>query len=202
MQKRMLFAGFTAAKKTIIQNWFTPHMCGKTYWIRSLLQVVTCECATARVGGAMPSTIDAWQCFLVDIRDCIKEWPFCVLIVLPSLPPFWLDLEMLSICLLFCFVVFWMLCCVVCEKKKKKKRSLDSYRQVCLIRVGAKLCRTPALQDRSCLSLLWWISSLVFRHIRSAFLHCLFILCTAVDFLQGAFCLPVFLLTSWEQYHQ
>ncbi len=30
MQKRMLFAGFTAAKTTIIQNWFTPHMCRKT----------------------------------------------------------------------------------------------------------------------------------------------------------------------------
>ncbi len=73
MQKRMLFAGFTAAKNTIIQNWFTPHMCRKTYWIRSLLQIVTCECATARVGGARPSTIDAWQCFLMDIRDCIKE---------------------------------------------------------------------------------------------------------------------------------
>ncbi len=72
MQKRMLFAGFTAAKKTIIQNWFIPHMCRKTYWIRSLLQIVTCECTTARVGGARPSTIDAWQC-LVDIRDCIKE---------------------------------------------------------------------------------------------------------------------------------
>ncbi len=28
-------------------------------------------------------------------------------------------------------------------------RSLESYRQVCLIRVGAKLCRTLALQDRS-----------------------------------------------------
>ncbi len=41
MQKRMLFAGFTAAKTTIIQNWFTPHMCGKTYWIHSLLQIVT-----------------------------------------------------------------------------------------------------------------------------------------------------------------
>ncbi len=73
MQKRMFFAGFTAAKKTIIQNWFTPHLCGKTYWIRSLLQIVTCECATARVGGAKPSTMDAWQCFLFDIRDCIKE---------------------------------------------------------------------------------------------------------------------------------
>ncbi len=56
MQKRMLFAGFTAAKKTIIQNWFTPHMCRKTYWIRSLLQIVMCECATARVSGARPST--------------------------------------------------------------------------------------------------------------------------------------------------
>ncbi len=113
MQKRMLFAGLTAAKKTIIQNWFTPHMCGKTYWIRSLLQIVTCECATARVGGARPSTIDAWQCFLFDIRGC----DFCVFIVLPSLPPFWLDFEMLSMCLLFCFVIFWMLCCVMCEKK-------------------------------------------------------------------------------------
>ncbi len=52
MQKRMLFAGFTAAKKTIIQNWFTPHMCGKTYWIHSLLQIVTYECTTARINGA------------------------------------------------------------------------------------------------------------------------------------------------------
>ncbi len=53
--------------------WFTPHMCRKTYWIRSLLQIVSCECTTARVGGDRPSTIDAWQCFLMDIRDCIKE---------------------------------------------------------------------------------------------------------------------------------
>ncbi len=73
MQKRMLFAGFTAAKKTIIQNWFTPHMSGKTHWIHSLLQIVTYECKTARINGAKPSTIDAWQCFLFDIRDCIKE---------------------------------------------------------------------------------------------------------------------------------
>ncbi len=25
---------------------------------------------------------------------------------------------MLSMCLLFCFVIFWMLCCVMCEKNK------------------------------------------------------------------------------------
>ncbi len=63
LQKRMLFAGFTAAKKTIIQNWFTPHMYGKTYWIHILLQIVTYECTTARINGAKPLTIDAWQCF-------------------------------------------------------------------------------------------------------------------------------------------
>ncbi len=33
-------------------------------------------------------------------------------------------------CLLFCFVLFWIFCCVVCEKKKKKivdnKKKIDS----------------------------------------------------------------------------
>ncbi len=116
MQRRMLFAGFTAVKKTIIQNWFTPHMCRKTYWIRNLMQIVSCECATAWVGGARPSTIDAWQCFLMDIRDCIKEWLLCF--YCPSLSPSLLtgpwDVEYVSVvCLLFgC-------CCVMCEKKKK-----------------------------------------------------------------------------------
>ncbi len=41
---------------------------------------------------------------------------------LPSLPPFWLDFELLSICLLFCLLYFGcyvMLCYVVMVKKKK-----------------------------------------------------------------------------------
>ncbi len=121
MQKRMLFAGFTAVKKTIIQNRFTPHMCGKTYWIHSLLQIVTYECTTARINGAKPSTIDAWQCFLFNIRDCIKEW-LVLCFSCPSLSPSLFDwtFEILSICLLFCFVIFWMLCydVVLCMKKK------------------------------------------------------------------------------------
>ncbi len=114
MQKRMLFAGFTAAKKTIIQNWFTPHMCRKTYWIRSLLQIVTCECTTARVGGARPSTIDAWQCFRFDIRDCIKEW-LVLCFYCPSLSPSlltWLwAVEYVSV-VLFCYILDVMLCYV------------------------------------------------------------------------------------------
>ncbi len=118
MQKRMLFAGFTAVKKTIIQNWFTPHMCRKTYWIRNLLQIVTCECTTVRVGGAGPSTIDAWQCFLLDIRDCIKEWLLCS--CCPSLSPSLLigpwDVEYVSV-VLFCYILDIMLCCVWKNKK-------------------------------------------------------------------------------------
>ncbi len=114
MQKRMLFAGFTAAKKTIIQNWFTPHMCRKTYWIRSLLQIVTCECATAWVGGAKPSTIDAWQCFLFDIRDCKKEW-LVLCFYCPSLSPSLLtglwDIEYMSV------VLYSYILDVMCEKK-------------------------------------------------------------------------------------
>ncbi len=73
MQKRMLFAGFTAAKRTMMQSWFTPHMCREACWIRGLLRVVSCECAAARVGGPRPSTVDAWQCFLFDVRDCMEE---------------------------------------------------------------------------------------------------------------------------------
>ncbi len=113
MQKRMLFAGFTAVKKTIIQNWFTPHMCREAYWIRSLLQIVSCECTTARVGGARPSTIEAWQCFLLNIRNYLKEWLFCS--CCPSLSPSLLiepwDVEYVS-AVLFCFILDILLCCV------------------------------------------------------------------------------------------
>ncbi len=107
MQKRMLFGGFTAAKKTIIQNWFTPHMCGKTYWIHSLLQIVTYERTKARINRAKPLTIDAWQCFLSDI--CLyKGATFVFFLSFPlSLPFDWTLRYWVCVC---CFVIFWMLC--------------------------------------------------------------------------------------------
>ncbi len=118
MQRRLLFAGFTAVKKTIIQNWFTPHMCREAYWIRSLLQIVSCECTTARVGGARPSTIEAWQSFLLNIRNYLKEWLLCS--CCPSLSPSLLiepwDVEYVS-AVLFCFILDILLCCVWKNKK-------------------------------------------------------------------------------------
>ncbi len=116
--KRLLFAGFTAVKKTIIQNWFTPHMCREAYWIRSLLQIVSCECTTARVGGARPSTIEAWQSFLLTIRNYLKEWLLCS--CCPSLSPSLLiepwDVKYVS-AVLFCFILDILLCCVWKNKK-------------------------------------------------------------------------------------
>ncbi len=33
MQRRRLFAGFVAARSTMIQNWCALHVCGEAYWI-------------------------------------------------------------------------------------------------------------------------------------------------------------------------
>ncbi len=62
MQKRMLFAGFTAVKKTIIRTGL-HHTCVEKHIGSVASCKLSCECTTARVGGARPSTIDAWQCF-------------------------------------------------------------------------------------------------------------------------------------------
>ncbi len=130
MQKKMLFAGFTAVKKTIIQNWFTPHMCGKTYWIYSLLQIVTYECTTARINGAKPLTVDAWQCFLSDIRDYIKKWllcSYCLSLFSSLLTGLW-DIEYVSV------VVLYFVCYVMYEKKNvdNKKMYTCKHSRLCL----------------------------------------------------------------------
>ncbi len=33
IQRRRLFAGFAAARRTMMQNWCAPHVCGEAYWI-------------------------------------------------------------------------------------------------------------------------------------------------------------------------
>ncbi len=114
-QKKKICSNIKPYTATVASDFkcFDSHMCGKTYWIRSLLQIVSCECTTARVGGARPSTIDAWQCFLFDIRDCIKEWLLCS--YCPSLSPSLLigpwDVKYVSV-VLFCYILDAVLCYV------------------------------------------------------------------------------------------
>ncbi len=33
IQRRRLFAGFAAARRTMMQNWCALHVCGEAYWI-------------------------------------------------------------------------------------------------------------------------------------------------------------------------
>ncbi len=42
-------------------------------------------------------------------------------------------------CLLFCFVVFWILCCVVCEKINKKLLITKKKNLGCIVRSMQKL---------------------------------------------------------------
>jgi len=110
LQKRMLFAGFTAAKKTIIQNWFTPHMCAKTYWIHSLHKIVTCECTTARINKAKPSTVGAWQCFSSKILDYIKEWFYKDFLFYFAFYMYIYIYNFFVLCYVLCHTVHFLMC--------------------------------------------------------------------------------------------
>ncbi len=119
MQKRMLFAGFTAVKKTIIQNWFTPHMCREAYWIRSLLQIVSCECTTAR--GLWGQAFNHWglAMFFTEYTWLFKGVTFVFLLSFPlSLPFDWTLRCWVCVC---CFVLFYLDIMLCCLWKKKKK---------------------------------------------------------------------------------
>jgi len=63
IQLKMLFAGFTSAKKTILKNWFFPDMCMESFWIHSLVNIVNLEHTTARLNKAQPATVQAWNSF-------------------------------------------------------------------------------------------------------------------------------------------
>ncbi len=104
-------------------------MCGKTYWIHSLLQIVSYECTTAQINGAKPSTIDAWQCFSSNIRDYLYIYIYIIFLFVclsPSLSPFWLDFWNREYTFVVLFVLNGYCVVMLCEKKcwwKKKKLS-------------------------------------------------------------------------------
>lgn len=71
-EKRLVFAGFTAAKKTIFQLWFKPDISAKCYWIRSLLDIASLEETTARLNNASLSTVNAWKDLCSRIKDILS----------------------------------------------------------------------------------------------------------------------------------
>ncbi len=116
MQKRMLFAGFTAVKKTIIQNWFTPHMCREAYWIRS----PPANCLMWMYNGASRwgQAFNHWglAVFFTEYTWLFKGVTFVFLLSFPlSLPFDWTLGCWVCVC---CFVLFYFGYYVVLFVKK------------------------------------------------------------------------------------
>ena len=59
--KRILLAASTAAKKTIIKNWFEPTINLKINWLNCFSDICLLERSTARMNGARADTIDNWS---------------------------------------------------------------------------------------------------------------------------------------------
>ncbi len=76
MQRRRLFAGFAAARRTMMQNWCEPHVCGEAYWIAYYYYFISI------------SIFLFFIClFFSNICDYIKEGPVLLLLFPPSLAP-------------------------------------------------------------------------------------------------------------------
>lgn len=67
--KRVLMAGFTAAKKAILQQWITPDTNLKQFWIVSFHYIVCLECTTAKINKAKTTTVNTWM----NIASALKE---------------------------------------------------------------------------------------------------------------------------------
>ena len=70
-RKKMLFAAFTAAKKTILQQWITPDISMYKFWIGCLQKIVNMEWTTARLNKARPHTVEGWEKFSNNISNLL-----------------------------------------------------------------------------------------------------------------------------------
>ena len=69
VQKRILFASFTAVKKTIINHWFEPEVPMHMFWLNSFRRIVNLEHSVARLHKARPQTLAAWETIAASLRN-------------------------------------------------------------------------------------------------------------------------------------
>ena len=72
-QRRLLLAGLTAAKKTILSLWYNPNISLMHTWMASYQSIASLECTTARLNRARSATVQAWSDIAVSIRDYLKR---------------------------------------------------------------------------------------------------------------------------------
>ena len=71
--KKVFFAGITAAKKMLISRWNPPHTLLRSKWLYSFLNVLNLELSIARTNGAKKKSIDA----LVQAIETVKHIDNC-----------------------------------------------------------------------------------------------------------------------------
>lgn len=61
LEKWIILAASTAAKKTIIKNWFEPTIIMNRTWLTLFSDVCFLERSTARINGAKADTVSNWS---------------------------------------------------------------------------------------------------------------------------------------------
>uniref|UniRef100_A0A3Q3AUI9 Reverse transcriptase domain-containing protein n=1 Tax=Kryptolebias marmoratus TaxID=37003 RepID=A0A3Q3AUI9_KRYMA len=72
-QKRMLWAGLTAAKKMLALRWQPPHLLPWQQWANSFLDIVMMERSVARMHTASQKTIRAWDAAYSLIKERVQH---------------------------------------------------------------------------------------------------------------------------------
>lgn len=72
-QKRMLWAGLTAAKKMLALQWQPPHLLPWQQWANSFLDIVIMERSVARMHTASQKTIRAWDAAYSLVRERVQH---------------------------------------------------------------------------------------------------------------------------------
>lgn len=121
LNKCVVFAGLTAAKKMISTQWKPPRSLIVRAWILSFLDVIYLELSTARINGANEQTLDSWRSAAVTplllaflfLYSWLSSSPCLVLCVCVCvcLCMFMYAFDYLFIFIFYFFIFFVIYCC-------------------------------------------------------------------------------------------
>ena len=71
-QRKIMFAGLTAAKKLIVQRWMPPYTLHSRKWLFYFHDIVMMELSTSRIHNAKASTIQIWENLANNISELLN----------------------------------------------------------------------------------------------------------------------------------
>lgn len=67
--RKIIFAGLTAAKKTIIHSWFSPESPSVKEWMNHFRDIALIERSLAVIHRAQASSVEAWVSLISSCSD-------------------------------------------------------------------------------------------------------------------------------------